>query len=262
MSPVSAGLAKKMGYANVKVFTGGVPAWKKAGKALVTNQASVKALVEEQEKTPGKSPSFILIDLRPDAEVAKGFIPFAVAMSPTKVIEEIPNLPKFTKARIILYTQDKITPDALKVLQKLYEAKYQIPALLAGGFDGWKKGANKVASGKPAAKIAYSKKGAQDEVTVAEFLEIVAKRPADKVVFDVRSEEEFKTGSIPGAVNIPLEKLQKDQSALPKDKEIITYCNTGTISCLADQVLRQKGFKTRYLNATVSYSDGKFKIEE
>jgi rhodanese-related sulfurtransferase len=262
MSPDSAGLAKKMGYNNVKVFIGGIPAWKKSGKALVTNHASLKALIEEQEKTPGQTPSFILIDLRPEADVAKGFMPFAVAMSPAKVIEEISNLPKFKKARIVLYAQDKVTPEALQVLQKLYEAKYQIPAVLDGGFDGWQKAGNKVASGKPAEKIAYSRKGPQDEVPVAEFMEIVSKRPADKVVFDVREEEEFKAGSIPGAVNIPLEKLQKDQSSLPKDKEIIIFCNTGTISCLADQVLRQKGFKTRYLNATISYPDGKFKIEE
>jgi ArsR family transcriptional regulator len=43
-------------------------------------------------------------------------------------------------------------------------------------------------------------------------------------VLDVRPEDEFALGHLPGALNIPLGKLEHRLSELPTDRDIIAYC--------------------------------------
>ncbi|HEX7154507.1 MAG TPA: rhodanese-like domain-containing protein [Thermoanaerobaculia bacterium] len=44
------------------------------------------------------------------------------------------------------------------------------------------------------------------------------------VIVDVRSAEQFQTGHIPGAMNMPFASVEGMMTALPKGKEIVTYC--------------------------------------
>lgn len=262
LSPKSAEKAKKLGYKNVKVYVAGMPAWKKAGKPAVTTVKSVQKLVAAAEKDPNEPPFFIILDLRDKEARAKGFIPYSTAMTAEEVIQSVPEFPKYKKVRIALCTESGITDPATKALKTLYTWKYKSPAIIAGGFEAWKEAGYKIAKGDQPTKIAFKKKPKQGEISAEEFMAIVEKKPEDKVIVDVRSPEEFNMGAIPGALNIPLEKIKKDDSDLPKDKEIITYCNTGAICYIADQLLKQKGFKSRHLNATVKYKDGKPVISE
>jgi rhodanese-related sulfurtransferase len=262
LSPKSAKKAKDLGYKKVKVYVAGMPAWKKTGRPAVTNPESVQKLVAQAGKTPDAPPFFIVIDLREKAERKEGFIPYSTAMSSEEVINNVPDFPKYKKVRLILYTEEGITEGATEALQQLYRWKYKSPAILAGGFEAWKNAGYKVAKGDQPNKIAFKKKPAKGEIPADEFMKIVDKKPKDKLIVDVRAPEEFNQGAIPGAVNIPLEKLKKDQAELPKDKEIITYCNTGAICYIADQLLQKKGYKSRRLNATIKYEDGKPVISE
>ncbi len=43
-------------------------------------------------------------------------------------------------------------------------------------------------------------------------------------VLDVRPEDEFASGHLPGAVNVPLSQLRKRLTELPKRQEVIAYC--------------------------------------
>lgn len=68
-------------------------------------------------------------------------------------------------------------------------------------------------------------------------------------VLDVRPSEEYEFGHIPGAVNVPLEEIEKRLGSLPKDQEIIAYCR-GPYCVLAFEAvaaLRKKGFEARRL---------------
>lgn len=68
-------------------------------------------------------------------------------------------------------------------------------------------------------------------------------------VLDVRPPEEFAAGHVPGAVNIPLQQLEKRLRELPKRKEVIAYCRGPfcLMSYEAVQLLRKKGLKARRL---------------
>lgn len=66
------------------------------------------------------------------------------------------------------------------------------------------------------------------------------------VIIDVRTPEEFATGHIDGAVNIPLDRIgQGIQSikGLKKDSTILVYCRSGRRSSIAKITLEQNGFK-------------------
>lgn len=43
-------------------------------------------------------------------------------------------------------------------------------------------------------------------------------------VFDVRPPREFDAGHLPGAVNVPLSKLEETFATLPKDASVVAYC--------------------------------------
>lgn len=61
-------------------------------------------------------------------------------------------------------------------------------------------------------------------------------------VIDVRSVAEFQSGAYPGAVNIPVQELERRMGELPRDKPIVVYCASGGRSAAAERFLRANGF--------------------
>jgi ArsR family transcriptional regulator len=68
-------------------------------------------------------------------------------------------------------------------------------------------------------------------------------------VLDVRPEDEFALGHLPGAINIPLGELEKRLADLDPKQEIVAYCRGPycVLSYEAVAVLRARGFKVRRL---------------
>ena len=65
----------------------------------------------------------------------------------------------------------------------------------------------------------------------------------EPVVVDVRTPEEFRSGAIPGAINIPLDELQARVHELgSKSREITLYCASGARSAYGQRGLMQMGF--------------------
>lgn len=62
-------------------------------------------------------------------------------------------------------------------------------------------------------------------------------------VIDVRDAAQFAKEHIPGAVNIEWRKVFGERARLPKNKTILTYCNTGSFSAQAAMALRMDGFE-------------------
>jgi len=93
-------------------------------------------------------------------------------------------------------------------------------------------------------------------LTVKDDLEPVPSRELLKrarqglvTVIDVRPEEEYAAGHLPGAVNIPLASLEKQLRDFDREKEVVAYCR-GPHCVLAFEAvarLRAKGFEARRL---------------
>jgi rhodanese-related sulfurtransferase len=71
--------------------------------------------------------------------------------------------------------------------------------------------------------------------------------PDGVFLVDVRAPGEFKEGSVPGAVNIPLEELRGRLDELPEDREVWLYCAAGQRAYYATRALLQRGHLVRNL---------------
>ncbi|MGY3571637.1 FAD-dependent oxidoreductase [Vibrio paucivorans] len=70
----------------------------------------------------------------------------------------------------------------------------------------------------------------------------------DQVLLDVRNPGELENaGFIEGAINIPVDQLRHRMDELPKDKEIVIYCQVGLRGNVAYRQLVNNGFKARNL---------------
>ncbi|AYO23096.1 CoA-disulfide reductase [Vibrio owensii] len=70
----------------------------------------------------------------------------------------------------------------------------------------------------------------------------------NQVLLDVRNPGELESvGFIDGAVNIPVDQLRQRMNELPKDKEIVIYCQVGLRGNVAYRQLVNSGFKARNL---------------
>jgi rhodanese-related sulfurtransferase len=68
-------------------------------------------------------------------------------------------------------------------------------------------------------------------------------------VLDVRPEDEFAVGHLPGALNIPLAELERRLGELPADREVIAYCRGPycVLSFEAVAALRELGYRVHRL---------------
>lgn len=75
-------------------------------------------------------------------------------------------------------------------------------------------------------------------------VDAVLATPASERPFllDVRTPQEFASGHIPGAVNIPVDELRSRLGELPSNAKIAAYCQVGQRGYLATRILQQKGF--------------------
>ena len=78
---------------------------------------------------------------------------------------------------------------------------------------------------------------------------ISAKEASEKLKFgkhplvvDVRQPDEFRAGHISGAKLIPLGELYRRSGELPKGRDIICICASGSRSSSASKILAKEGF--------------------
>ena len=68
----------------------------------------------------------------------------------------------------------------------------------------------------------------------------------DSYLIDIRPEISYKTKTIDGAINIPIDEIRSRLDEFPKDKKVVLFCNTGHTSYYASRILIQKGFNNVY----------------
>jgi rhodanese-related sulfurtransferase len=72
------------------------------------------------------------------------------------------------------------------------------------------------------------------------------------LVLDVRSGEEFASGHVPGAVNVPYDQVAARIDELRAAREVVIYCERGPRASKAAAVLSGAGFSVRHLAGDMS----------
>lgn len=74
----------------------------------------------------------------------------------------------------------------------------------------------------------------------------IQERGTDTVLVDVRTEKEYKTKTIDGAIHVPLDSLRDNLSMIPKDKKVYIFCAIGLRGYIAQRILLQNGYEQTY----------------
>ncbi len=62
-------------------------------------------------------------------------------------------------------------------------------------------------------------------------------------VIDARDAGQFAREHIPGAVNLEWRRVLAERAGIPRDKPVLIYCNTGSLSAQAGFALRVAGYE-------------------
>lgn len=74
------------------------------------------------------------------------------------------------------------------------------------------------------------------------------KKDKNNLFIDVRNEDEYQSGHIDGAINIPLDKLRNHLNEIDKNKTLCINCQSALRSYIACRILLQYGFKCKHLS--------------
>jgi rhodanese-related sulfurtransferase len=103
---------------------------------------------------------------------------------------------------------------------------------------------------------------ALEAVDVSELMERL--NDGSVIVLDVRPEEEYRAGHIPGALSVPVDALEAALQTLPRDREIVAYCR-GPYCVFSDEavaLLGSRGFRARRLRQGLpDWRAGGFPVE-
>ncbi len=274
-----------MGYSNVKVFSAGFPAFFKAYKKKWTAD-DVQARATAKEKgfeafhtivgldlvkdiVDGKEIGLI-IDSRPKVKkYDKGHIPGALSLPASKFDKMNGLLPQDKHSLIVFYCGGFHCPLSHKSAIAAMNIGYSNVKVFAAGYPAWTEKFGKGAAGpaKAQAEKASPKKfkaGKEEGSIDFEAFRELVKSKADVLIVDVRDEKEFKAGTVPGAVNLPTDKLEKQLAAWKPGKPVIFICSTGARSGEAYYMLQDKRPELKevyYIDGEITFKkDGSFKI--
>jgi predicted sulfurtransferase len=72
-----------------------------------------------------------------------------------------------------------------------------------------------------AGSLALAQRSATARETTPDALQQMLDRGEKVLVIDVRTDEEVKTGSIPGAIHIPMDQLETRMKDVPRDVQLV-----------------------------------------
>jgi len=267
LSHNSAFKAEKLGYTNVKVYPAGMPEWKTAGHQVSVSMAHVKKLAADKEP-------HALIDSRPRRTAEKGMIPGAINIPDTEFDKLAGQLPPDKATPLIFYCGGLECVLSDKSAEKARKLGYTNVFTYPPGHPEWE-----AAHGGSAAATAPATGGApaaapvaalvpgkeKGTVTVASFQQLWTTNPGAVMLIDVRDAKEYANGAIKGAVNLPINDLEKKVGTLPTDKPVIFICGTGARSGEAYDMVKlyRAEVQAFFLDAEAKFmADGSYTMKQ
>ena len=256
------GKAVEAGYTNIKGYQAGTPAWRRA-------QLPMHA--DPQWLSERLNPGHVIVDTRNQVVANRGHLPTAVtmpaanfeALTETFIAEgreaRIPGVSD-RRAPIILYSNGHTDQDVLVAYRELASWGYRNIAILRDGLDGWEEAGLPVESRSLALAINYVRMLPPGAIAPEAFRAMEFPSDTTQLV-DVRSDDEIGGGMIPGAIHMPLDRLEAMLEELDKSKPVIVHCATGVRAEMAYRTMAAAGYDVKYVNVEMEVGpDGSYTI--
>lgn len=260
LSGKSAALALEKGYSNVSVFKGGEPGWREGEESLWVSTNYLKILLNDRERVA------MIIDARPQVKYLEGTVPGAINL-PFQEWEKRKGLLPADKTITLVFFCGGLKCDlSHKSAAKAREMGYTDVRTYADGWPEWVEKSTRsfalVNPKEPNKAVAGDTAPATGEIGKTEFERLLAERPADFLLVDVRPAADYAKAHIPGAINILDEEIGKNIALFKGAKNVVFYCSTGSRSSGAYYAAEDAGFKgSRYVNRNIDFNpDGSYLI--
>lgn len=247
-SPTAAIKAKGLGYTNVKIYAGGFPDWIASEISYIAPDLLADSLKKSEL-------SYLVIDTNGDKIAKAGHLPNAVFVTEKTFDSVTSKLPKKKMVPIAVYGKE-----ATEVASKLIALGYKGTRVVPMTIEAWTAANYPVVKGAGKDKFEFMAMPKPGTITKDEFEKALKAKAGDVIFVDVRTKEEFAAGSFPGAINISVETLKENLAQLPKDKTIVTSCASGVRAEMAFNLLKDAGYKVKYLDSFNKFKDGGFEI--
>ncbi|GAB4490045.1 MAG: rhodanese-like domain-containing protein [Thermodesulfovibrionales bacterium] len=221
-----------------------------AADVRTVTTAELKAMIDAKQE-------FTLIDARTKEEYQEAHIVKAVNIPEKEFENLLPTLPQDRTALLVIYCNGVKCGKSKKVAVKAAEAGFTNILLYAEGFPVWEERALPIVPGPE-----YGKKIETEKLTPSALKGMIDAEAGDFVLVDVRDEQEFKEGHIPGAINIPVETFAMKSGILPKEKKVIVYCNTGGRSYTAYRKLIKLAYPNIYQTTFAEWKEAGMQVEK
>lgn len=184
-----------------------------------------KALSVEEFELVANETGALILDTRKPEDFAKGFIPNSInigldsnfAMWVGEMISDI-------KQEILIIAEPGREEEAIIRLSRVgYDHAI---GFLNGGFESWKNAGKEIDSVK--------------RIPAVVLANIYTSSP---IIIDVRKKSEYDSEHIKGAINIPLNEINKHLAEIPKEKPFILHCAGGYRSMIAASILKARGWE-------------------
>ncbi len=217
--------------------------WIAAGNAHASDGSHATIITAEELKSIIDSASvpYKVVDARNPDEYREVHIKGAINV-PVNEFQEFKHLlPKDKSVKLIFYCNGVKCGKSRREAKKAAEEGYSNIMVFAAGMPVWEEKGYPIYAGPD-----YEKRVETTKLSPAELQALMKNDGADVTVVDVRDPQEFKTGHIPGAINIPSEEFASKSGILDKQKKIVVYCNSGGRSYNAYRKLMKLGYKNIY----------------
>ncbi len=204
--------------------------------ALPANAAEpLREITPAELKSRLAENAVVLVDVMSSLHYMDHHIPGSILIPASDfeaIVEDV--LPDKGKA-IVFYCESSSCHRSRRVYLSAIEKGYQDIYVLAGGFPAWKAAGYTVVSDKRVPRTGIW------SIKPAKFTDFVNSK-ADVSIIDIRTPEEFETGHILGAINVPVDDLRDRYHEIPLNSSIIVVDANGYSSFLVAAYLHWKGY--------------------
>ena len=211
---------------------------------------------EELKAMLAEGKPLTLIDSRSPQEYQEAHIKGAISIPEKELQKNVALLPEDKSALLVIYCNGVKCGKSKRLALQIEPLGYTNLQIYSEGIPVWEERMLAIVPG-----LEYGKKIDTRKFGATELKQIIDAKKDDYVLVDVRDVAEFKEGHIPTAINIPAETFASGAGALPKEKKIIVYCNTGSRSYLAYRKLIGLSYTDIYQTLMADWKDAGLAVE-